>query len=451
MAGGTWLSQNKILPGVYINTKSKGSLAISVGAKGVVAICEPLSFGPTGKVSEYIPGDDPTAIIGNNLLSDEALFLREMCKGSDTTPAPSKILIYRPAGTSGAAATATVGALTADAAYEGSRGNDITLVIVADPDNAGYYNIITVVDGDTVDDQYVNDLDNLADNAWVKFTGTGTTITATAGTALTGGVDPTIAATDYADFMTAIEPYTFDIVCYDGGNATIAAAFAAFAKRLSETTGRKCQAVISNGTGTNSEWVINVLNGVKLADGTTISAAQATWWVAGAEAGAPYNKSLTYAQYPGAVEANPKKTTAEIEAAVTGGDIVFIDEFEAVKVCTDINTLTSFTPDKGQEYSKNRVMRVLMQLCNDIYKQFSLYFIGKVDNNDTGRNLMKGWIVGYLNEMQANNGIQNFTADDVTVEQGNAIDTVLVTIAIQPVDSIEKIYITVTVSVTAEN
>lgn len=451
MAGGTWLSQNKILPGVYINTKSKGSLAISVGAKGVVAICEPLSFGPTGKVSEYIPGDDPTAIIGNNLLSDEALFLREMCKGSDTTPAPSKILIYRPAGTSGAAATATVGALTADAAYEGSRGNDITLVIVADPDNAGYYNIITVVDGDTVDDQYVNDLDNLADNAWVKFTGTGTTITATAGTALTGGVDPTISATDYADFMTAIEPYTFDIVCYDGGNATIAAAFAAFAKRLSETTGRKCQAVISNGTGTNSEWVINVLNGVKLADGTTISAAQATWWVAGAEAGAPYNKSLTYAQYPGAVEANPKKTTAEIEAAVTGGDIVFIDEFESVKVCTDINTLTSFTPDKGQEYSKNRVMRVLMQLCNDIYKQFSLYFIGKVDNNDTGRNLMKGWIVGYLNEMQANNGIQNFTADDVTVEQGNAIDTVLVTIAIQPVDSIEKIYITVTVSVTAEN
>lgn len=451
MAGGTWLSQNKILPGVYINTKSKGNLAISVGPKGIVAICKPLSFGPTGVVSEYIPGDDPTAIIGNNLLSDEALFLREMCKGSDTTPAPSKILIYRPEGTSGVAATATVGALTATAKYIGARGNDITLVIVADPDNAGYYNIITTVDGDVVDDQYVNDLDDLIANAWVTFTGTGTTITATAGTALTGGVDPTVSATDYAAFMTAIEPYTFDIVCYDGGNATIAAAHAAFAKRLSETTGRKCQAVVSNDSGANSEWAINVVNGVNLADGTAITAAQATWWLAGAEAGAPYNKSLTYAQYPGAVSANPKKTTAEIEAAVTGGNIVFIDEFETVKVCTDINTLTTFTADKGQEYSKNRVMRVLMQVCNDIYKQFSLYFIGKVDNNDTGRSLMKGWIVGYLNEMQANNGIQNFTSDDVTVEQGNAIDSVLVTIAIQPVDSIEKIYITVTVSVTAEN
>ena len=60
-------------------------------------------------------------------------------------------------------------------------------------------------------------------------------------------------------------------------------------------------------------------------------------------------------------------------------------------------------------------MRVLNQFCNDVYKQFSMYYIGKTDNNDAGRNLLKGWIVGYLNEMQANNGIQNFAAEDVEV------------------------------------
>ena len=70
-----------------------------------------------------------------------------------------------------------------------------------------------------------------------------------------------------------------------------------------------------------------------------------------------------------------------------------------------------------------------------------------MDNNDTGRNLLKGWIVGYLNEMQANNGIQNFTAEDVAVSAGNSIDSVVIDVAIQPVDSIEKIYMTVTVSV----
>jgi hypothetical protein len=52
--------------------------------------------------------------------------------------------------------------------------------------------------------------------------------------------------------------------------------------------------------------------------------------------------------------------------------------------------------------------------------------------------------------MQANNGIQNFDGEDVTVVQGNTLDSVLVNIAIQPVDSVEKVYCTITVRVTAE-
>ena len=127
---------------------------------------------------------------------------------------------------------------------------------------------------------------------------------------------------------------------------------------------------------------------------------------------------------------------------------MFFDEFELVRVCTDINSLISFTPDKGSEFSKNRVMRVLDQICNDVYAQFSKYYIGKLDNNEDGRGLMKAWIVGYLKEMQANNGIRDFDASDVTVEQGNTLDSVVVTIAIMPVDSVEKVYTTITVSIT---
>ena len=448
MAGGTWMSQNKILPGVYINTKSKGNVNASIGTKGVVAICEPLSWGVTGKISEYIPGEDPTPIIGSDLTSAAAQFLREMMKGSDQTSGPVKILIYRPAGAGGVAATATVGALTITAKYVGKRGNDITMIIAANAVSG--YDISTVIDGTVVDTQNVTDLSSLVSNAWVTFSGTGTTITTTAGTALTTGADPTVSTSDYSSFLTALEPYTFDIVCYDGADATVRTAMASFVERVSQSIGKKCQVVMSGAIAMNSEWVINVANGVKLADGTSISAAQATWWVAGAEAGAQYNQSLTYAQYPEAVEANPKKTDAQVEAAVSAGDIVFIDDFDMVRICTDINTLTTFTVDKGQEFSKNRVMRTLNQFCNDTYEHSSKYFIGKVDNNDTGRNLIKGWVVNYLNEMQANNGIQNFDRSDVTVTQGNTIDSVLITVAIQPVDSVEKIYVSVTVSVTAE-
>lgn len=445
MAGGTWTSQNKIQPGVYINTKSRGNLSVSIGEKGTVAIAEALSWGPCGIVQEIIPGEDLRPYTGYEITHEKVMFLREMMKGSDTTSGPVKILLYRLAGTGGAKAAGTIGGVSVTALYEGVRGNDITILVQEDPDEKGTYQVSTVIDGTIVDEQTVSAADDLSANGWVTFSGEGD-LEDTAGLPLNGGADPVIATGGYADFLSAIEPYRFDILVYDGTDSTIMQAVASFVKRISDSVGMKCQAVMANAQDCNSEWVISVNNGVTLFDGTVITAQQATWWLGGAEAGAPYNKSLTYAQYPNAAAPYPRLTDTAVAAAIQAGEIVFIESFGNVKVCTDINTHTSFTAEKGPEFAKNRVMRVLMQLCNDVYKQFSLYYIGKVDNNTAGRNLLKGWIVGYLNEMQANGGVQNFSAEDVLVRAGNAIDSVLVDVAVQPVDSIEKIYMTVTVS-----
>ena len=491
MAGGPWNSQNKVLPGVYINVQSQESVNISLGERGTVALPKSLSWGPVGAVMEITPGEDLTPYIGYTIADEEALFLREMMKGSDVTSGPNKILLYRLNGTSGAAATVTVGILTTTANYVGTRGNDITVIVTADPDNVGYYDVNTVVDGMIVDSQYVGDPLNLVKNSWVTFevpwtdaeeydststyavgdycyhsdtlyrcttaistaeawtaghwTAETATLTTTVGTPLSGGVNPTIAASNYATFLTDIEPYQFDILAYDGTDSTTKTAFVQFINRMNNNIGKKCQLVMNN-SGDNNKYVIDVQNGVILNDGTTISAQQAAWWVAGAEAGAQYNQSLTYAQYPGAASANPKLSEASAESAVAGGSLCFIDTFGIVKVCTDIDSKTTVVPREGAEFKKNRVMRVINQFCNDTYEHFSNYFIGKVDNNDNGRALLRTWIIGYLNEMQAGNGIQNFSADDVTVEPGQAIDAVVVNVAIMPVDSIEKVYLTVTVT-----
>ena len=448
MAGGFWTSQNKVLPGVYINTKSAGNVSAAIGSRGIVAICEGLDWGATGVIQTITPGESLYPYIGYDITNEKALFLREMMKGTDVSDGPVEILLYRPTGTNGAWATASIGTdLTVTAKYVGIRGNDISIMISASADVQDAYEVDTIVDGSVVDSQTVAAASSLVANAWVEFSGDA--LTATAGTALTGGVNPTVAAADHSAFLGLLESYLFDIVVYDGSDATVAAAYAAFAKRMSERVGYKCQCVLA-GSGKNSEWVIQIPNGVTLDDGTALTAQQATWWAGGAEAGAQYNQSLTYAQYPGAVSANPKMTEAQLEAAVQAGQLAFTDTFGVVRICTDINSLTTFTVDKGEEYHKNRVMRVLNQLCNDIYRYFSLNFIGKVDNNAAGRALLRGWIVGYLQEMQANNGVQNFTADDVTVEQGNTVDAVVINIVITPVDAVEKVYVSVTVSVAVQ-
>lgn len=63
--------------------------------------------------------------------------------------------------------------------------------------------------------QEVKTIEELKENAWVKFTGTGAPAE-TAGQALEGGKDPEVSPSDYAQFLTVLEPYTFDILVYDG-------------------------------------------------------------------------------------------------------------------------------------------------------------------------------------------------------------------------------------------
>ena len=72
--------------------------------------------------------------------------------------------------------------------------------------------------------------------------------------------------------------------------------------------------------------------------------------------------------------------------------------------------------------------------------------MGKVDNNRTGRGLFKSDLVAYGNELQRLSGIQEFNgSDDITIEQGNDLDSVIVEWYVKPVDSMEKLYMNVMV------
>ena len=54
MAGGTWTTQNKVRPGVYIRFATGTGLGLPVGNRGTVAICEPMSWGPVGQVMTVV-------------------------------------------------------------------------------------------------------------------------------------------------------------------------------------------------------------------------------------------------------------------------------------------------------------------------------------------------------------------------------------------------------------
>lgn len=452
MAGGTWTKQNKVLPGFYLNIKSAIARALNYGESGIVAICEPLSWGPVAKIIPIGPDTDVFHTLGYDLdTSAEMLFLREIflgatnADGSARSAGASGVLLYRPAASGAAQAAATMGNLTATAKYPGIRGNSISVSLVADPDNIGSFIVTTFVDGVSRDVQTVAAVADLSANDWVSFSGTGS-LAAQAVTALAGGLNGAVDGTAYASFLTALEPEKFDVVIYDGTTETVSASMVAFVKRLCDDEGRKVRLVLPGYAQANSEIITSPVNGIVLSDGTTLTSAQSCWWAGGCAAGAKYNQDLTYAVHPNAVNVSPKYTTSQTVDLINAGNMVFFEDEGSVRIYYDINTLTTFTNEKQKVFSRNRPIRTLYYIANRLYRSFADSHFGQTDNTEDGRKLIKKDIVSLLTTMQANNAVKNFTAEDVTVEAGEDGDAIVIALLVQPVDAITKIYMKIVVS-----
>jgi hypothetical protein len=428
---------NKVRPGVYINFASERQALGALGERGIVTMPLPLSWGPSKQIITINAGDDTFDVLGYDITAPQLLLIREALKRAKT------LLLYRL--NDGDKATATIGGMTVTAKYSGVRGNNITIVVQANVDNPSMFDVQTLVEGREVDVQTVSTIGELRENAWVTFSGTGT-LTETAGVNLAGGTDGEVTNADYMDYLAAIELHDFQTMAAPVTDETLKGIFVSFVRRLRETEGKKIQVVLPDYPSADYEGIISVKNGVILADGTVIDKVKATAWVAGATAGANVNQSLTYTAYDDAIDVDTRYTHSQIEQALLNGEFLFVPSDGRAIVEQDINTFTSYTPEKGKHFSKNRVIRVLDGIANDLKRIFEQYYIGKVNNDADGRNLFKNEIINYLNTLQEIGAVQNFdTQNDVKVLPGNDVDSIYVELYVQPTDSVEKIYMKITI------
>lgn len=437
MAGGTWKAQNKIRPGVWINIETTQQTLGTLGERGVASLPLSLSWGPSKQVITVDAGADTKDVLGYDITAPELLPLREALKRA------IKVLLYRL--NEGTPATATNNGLTVTAKYGGIRGNDLKIIVQTNIDDPTKFDVVTLLAGDIIDTQIVSEIEELIQNDWVNFSGTGAPIV-TAGLNLTGGSDGTVTNADHTAYLNTVEGYEFNTIALLSSDATLKPVYAAAIRRMRDSEGKKVQIVMADYPNADFEGVISVKNGVVLSDGTILDKVKAVAWVAGATAGAAANESLTYSAYDDAVDVDVRYTNSEIEAALVAGEFLFTPSNGKAIVEQDINTFTSFTPTKGKERSKNRVLRVLDSLANDLKRIFELYYIGKVDNNQDGRALFRKEIVSYVDTLVELGAIQNFDAQaDIVVMPGKESDSIFVDARIQPVDAVEKIYMRVLV------
>ena len=340
LGGGVFVTQNKVLPGSYINVINASNGNVTLGERGTVAIALPLNHKP-----------------GEVIISDKSMFLHE----SETV--------------------------------FGAKYNSTELVALREI----FCHATKVL---------VYDL----------------------------GEDKTVA-----DACAAFEPYDFNVLCVYTDTVEDVATYIAQVKTWRDEMGKKCQLVVHNYTTPNYEGVINVVSTVS--DESAPEYALLAW-VAGAEAGCAINKSCTNMKYDGEYTIVTGRTQYQLEQCLKGGQFVFHNVYGDVCVLEDINSLTTITEDKGEDFRYNQTIRVIDQVANDIAKMFNTKYLGKIPNNASGRVTLWGDIVKHHKQLEEIQAIENFDSSLVTVEQGDTKKSVVVNDVITVVNAMAQLYMT---------
>ena len=424
-AGGVFTSYNKVLPGSYINFVSKARSIGTLGERGIVALPLKLDWGENDKILTISNEDFQkrcVEILGYDYSHEKMLPFREIFKNA------SCIKLFRIG--KGTKATATIQNLTVSAKCFGTRGNSLKIKISQNVDNS-LFNIFTILDDDIVFEQSAENIEALAkddSNPFVTFSGSGS-LNVNAGTNLLGGQNSEEENSEIAKFLTLIEAEQFNVLAYFGEDAKTKAIFESFTKRLRNEEGIKISLVLHDYKKADFEGIISVKNSANL-----------VFWTAGAIAGAYINESLTNKTYDGEYVFDSKFSNSKLKEFIQNGEFVFYFDGQDIKVLKDINTLTSFTANKNSDFCNNQVIRVLDLSANDISKIFNDYYIGKVQNNELGRDIFKSELIDYFRNLQSISAIEDFKANDISIKQGIEKGDVVVGLNIKPVSAMDKLY-----------
>lgn len=437
LGGGTWVTQNKIMPGSYINIVSADKNTSTLGERGIVALPIALEWGTTENVLTIMQKDFQRysmKLLGFDYMDDKLLPFREVFKHA------TKVLVYNIA-QGGTKATCTY----ATAKGEGTRGNDLKIVIAENVDDETKFDVITYLGTVIVDEQTVSAMADLVENDYVTWK-TDATLEATAGVSLTGGAG-CASEQETANIQKALdvfEAYQFTVLhAPHAGDATINALCAEYTKRRRDQDGVKFQTVVSNVAkiAYDYEGVVSVANMGKFNNADE----HLSYWVAGAVAGCAVNKSCTNMTYDGELEAVVKTKQTELEELILAGHFAFHKVDDEIRVLTDVNSLVKFTKEKGKDFQKNQVIRVIDERANYVARCYNNDFLGKVQNDKAGRVSFWNALETHARELEQIRAIQNYNSGELIVEAGEEKDAVVVNEALEPTVAMEKLYMTIVI------
>lgn len=427
LGGGTFISQNKKLPGSYINFASAQNASSSIGERGIAAMAIEMDWGKDGEIIEVTSQNfakDSLKIFGYDYSHEKLKGLRDLFKNV------KKAYFYRL--NTGNKATTDI----ATAKCSGTRGNDIRIVVAKNIDDGTKYDVVTYLGTKEVDKQTIKEVSELVDNDYVTFSME--TLEVTAGKSLEGGTNGDVSGEAHQNFLDKLESYQVNAIGCTVKDESTSNLYVQYAKRLRDEQGIKFQVVVFNNAA-NYEGVVNIKN-TAVEDESAL-----VYWVTGVIAGCEINKSNTNKTYDGEYTINADYTQAQLEASIDNGEFVLHKVGDEIRVLVDINSLVDTTIEKREEFKSNQTIRVLDQIASDVARVFNSKYLGKIANNEAGRTSLWSDIIALFKDYQTLQAIENFEDADISVEIGNDKKSVTINTNVQVINAMEKIYMTVVV------
>ena len=432
LGGGTFTAQNKKLPGTYINFASASRASASLSDRGIVAIPLLMDWGAADEVFEVSNEkfvNNSLKIFGYDYSHDKMKGLRDLFKNTKT------LYAYR---LNGKVTKATN--TYAEAKYPGIRGNDLKIIISKNVDDETKFDVKTVLEFKEMDVQTVKNSSELVANDWVTFKSA--ELQETASTPLASGTNGTeVTTSEYQAFLNAIESYSFNALGCPVEDSKINELFVTFTKRMRDEVGAKFQTVVYRKPA-DYEGVISVENEVT----DDVNKASVVYWTTGAQAGCAVNKSLTNTAYDGEFKIKVDYTQSQLADALESGKFIFHNVTGEVRVLEDINTFTSVTDEKSIYFSNNHTIRVIDQIANDVAALFNTYYLGKIPNNASCRISLQSDVVAIHRALEDIQAIENFSADDIVVAQGDTKKSVVLTDKITVINAMSQLYMSCVIS-----
>lgn len=226
-----------------------------------------------------------------------------------------------------------------------------------------------------------------------------------------------IEDTNYEEALTYLETERFDYLVIPTVETDNATETVVTWIKTQRKEGKMCKAVLPN-TKADHEGVINVTTEKFIKNDKEYTTEQYCSRIAGLIAGTPMTISCTFAPLPELTDCTRLNKLA-MDTAVNEGEFIVFHDGEKVKVGRGVNSLTTSSDAKSNQFKKIKIVECMDMIYDDIKRTAQDSYLGKFSNSYDNKCLLMSAIGTYLEELMLEGIISNYSIE-IDVESQRA-------------------------------